>query len=451
MTRYILALCLAAPLSAQSPTRAARPAPRLRLDAAARRDVVDTVAALFDRVYVDADTGRMIGDRIRRRVRSGAYDRLIDPREFSSAVTTDLRAVNGDLHLDLDYAPGEGEARSGPAGLPMPGGPGDTMPDPPGLARMFRRANYGFARLEILPGNVGYLDLTGFGGGPEGFRAATAAVRFLEHTDAIIIDLRRNGGGSGDLSNFLISHFTGPDSVRSLRITNRSARASSDRWTLARVPGPRRSEVPLYLLVSRGTASAGEDFAFVLQNLHRATLVGERTAGAGHNNAFVDAGHGFALSISFTRVSDPRTGKEWERVGVQPDVRTEPDSALAVAHLDALAKLVARAGDPMTRRLAELAREYAAASYHPRRVPAAVLARYTGRYEGGREVTRSGGRLRFRAQPGLPSEELVPISDTVFAPGPAVRVAFLGGAGEPALRLIFPDGGGPTLRREPAR
>jgi hypothetical protein len=200
----------------------------------------------------------------------------------------------------------------------------------------------------------------------------------------------------------VISHFTGPDTVRALRITNRSTGEALDRWTLATVPGPRRPDVPLYVLTSRGTVSAGEDFAFVLQSLGRATVVGERTAGAGHNNAFIESGHGFVTSISFTRVSDPRTGKEWERVGVRPDVATPPAEALAAAHAHALGALAGRAEDPVRRRALELTRELVEAQRRPPAVAAAALARHVGEYEGGAR------HLARRHAPALPPGPRLP-------------------------------------------
>src|SRR5438067_388355 len=115
-------------------------------------------------------------------------------------------------------------------------------------------------------------------------RAIVAALRYLDGTDAVIIDLRANGGGSPRSVNFLLSHFTTPDTVASLHVSNRSGHEEFTRYTLAQVPGPRRPNVPLYVLTSGVTASAAEDFAFVAKNLGRATLVGGTTAGAGRNN-----------------------------------------------------------------------------------------------------------------------------------------------------------------------
>jgi C-terminal processing protease CtpA/Prc len=116
----------------------------------------------------------------------------------------------------------------------------------------------------------------------------------------------------------------------------RSSSRTIVRETLAQVSGPRRLDVPLYVLVDARSASAAEDVPFVLQNLRRATIVGERTAGVGRNNRMIAVGAGLLASISISRVSDPKTGREWEGVGVRPDVEVTSDQALEVARRAAL-------------------------------------------------------------------------------------------------------------------
>ncbi len=182
--------------------------------------------------------------------------------------------------------------------------------------------------MDVLPGNIGYFEINGFSLEPGAREALVGALTYLQTTDALILDLRHNRGGDANLVNFLISHFTGPDTLASVTVKTRTPNRSFTRYTLASVPGPRRPDVPLYVLISRSTGSAGEDCAFVLKNLKRATLIGDRTAGAGHNVRIVSSGHGFQTGISFSRVSDPKTGKEWEQVGVQPDVKIDVSAAL---------------------------------------------------------------------------------------------------------------------------
>src|SRR5262249_3807588 len=152
-------------------------------------------------------------------------DPLTDPVAFAEAVTRDLRSVNHDLHLSLRFTPPGSPAPGGgmrriviaPPGSPgaAPGGPGGPHGQPnadfAGMDESFireaRSKNFGLTRVEVLPGNIGYLEVTGFMGAPGCDEAVAAALRFLERTDAVIIDVRQNPGGSGQMSDYLMSHF----------------------------------------------------------------------------------------------------------------------------------------------------------------------------------------------------------------------------------------------------
>ena len=423
--------------AAQAPaTSSATPAP---LDVARRRAVVDTLAARLRRHYVDADTGALIADRVRARLTAGAYDAITSPARFAEALTVDLRSVNDDRHLNVTYNPEQPGSRPGPDGIRM-----GTLP--PTLPTQFgpvpdpvRRTNYGLGRIDVLPGNVGYLDIRGFSGAANVVAAVKSALEYLQGTDAIIFDLRRNGGGSPFSVNVIISHFTTSDTVASLTVRNRSANQTFTRYTYANVPGPRRPTVPLYVLTSGATASAGEDFTFVLKNMKRATIVGGTTAGAGHNNANVDIGEGFNASISFTRVVDPKTGAEWERVGVTPDVPVDQAVALDVAHALALKTIAEGETDARRRRVLDLTREGIEAQARPRTVAAAKLASYAGEYEGGRRVAVDGGRLTYSGRAGAPPDPLVALSDSTFAFG-AVRMGFEREGSRARLRITPPEG-----------
>lgn len=388
-------------------------------------DLVDTVASQIDRMYVDVDTAKLIAGKLRASLRSGAYSSAPDGNRLAELMTKDLRSVNGDLHLGVRFTP--------PSPGPAPVNSGS-------LAFLGRGQHYALGRLDVLLGNIGYLELTGFAIDAEAESTVVAALEYLKTTDAIILDLRHNRGGSGELSNFLISHFTGADTTASLRVTSRDLHMNFTRYTMAHVPGPRRPDVPLYILTSRGTASAGEDFAFVLQNLKRATIVGDRTAGAGHNVTMVPSGHGFATSISITRVADPKTGKEWERVGVQPDVRVDPAIALDTAQILALRTLEAKAPADDRARLAFLG-DVRAAKMHPRAVAGAMLETYAGEYDGGRHVRATGGRLLYEVAAGVPADTLVSLSDSVFAASSQARLTFVRSVqGNVELHIRSPEG-----------
>jgi hypothetical protein len=430
------------------------------LDKKLRSEIIDGTCAELERTYVEADTAKLIANVLRKRLKSGAYDKLTDRNEFAQAVTTDLRSLNGDLHLSLRPGSGAGGAggpvivrrvvgdttgagaaagggqpvivrRSSPGG---PGGPGGRpipgLPDP-------REHNFGLERAEILPGNVGYLEVTGFNEA-DGFEdAMAAALRFLERTDAMIIDVRRNPGGSGNMSHMLFSHFLPSDSIPTILVKSRATPEPELRRSYVDVPGPRRPDVPLYVLTSRRTGSAAEEFSFVLHNLKRATLVGERTAGAGHMVNFVDVPDGFTLGVSITRVSDPRTGAEWEAVGVPVDKAVDADRALTVAQQEALRLLADRATDPERQRALQWSADWVAANDAPQ-PPAAEQSRLAGLFDDGREVAVRDGKLVYRR--GSMSDVLRPLANDRYMLMPEARIVFDAGSPAPGFTIERLDG-----------
>jgi hypothetical protein len=439
----IAVLLWAAPGLPIAATAQARGSPAV-LDPATRRAVVDSIANDFVRLYMDADTGRMIARHLRERAGTGAYDKLADPRQFADALTIDLQAVNGDKHLSVIYAPGARFDRPGANGIVDDTGVFQPSPEE---AEDARRDHWSLGRVDVLPGNVGYMKIAGFLGTQAALDATSAALRYLEGTDAMIFDFRGMGGGDGDQSNLIISHFVGPDTVPTLVVTNRSSGRRKVRYTLASVTGARRPTVPIWILTDPGTASAGEDFTFVLRNLGRAKTVGERTAGAGHNNDRVDAGHGFGVSISYTRVADPRTGAEWERVGITPDVPVTPRTALSVAYAAALDSLARLAPDGPLRRSLTVLRRVALAEEHPPVVSAATLGSYTGTYEGGRVVALEAGALVFRRNATRPPRPLIALNDSTFALGMYLINFGRNSAGDRQMVQQPPDGAPFTLPR----
>ena len=340
------------------------------VDAAVRSAVVDSVAAAMERHHLFPDTGSAIAGRLRERARAGAYDGARTAQQLAAALTADVHAVNPDRHVNV-----------------RPTAASPLQPGPAGAARPRQ-----VGRTERLAGDVGYVQLAGvLSPSPEALEEVAAAFRELGDTRAMIVDLRNVPGGSGEMANFVVSHFTAPR----VNTITRVAPATGDTmqiYTLDQVPGPRRPDVPLYLLVNGGSASAAEHIPFVLQNLGRATIVGERTAGAGRNNRFFPVGNGFSISVSFTRVTDPRTGREWERVGIEPDIAVPSSDALPAAHRAALEALLAASPDAAARAVLQRAlAELQAAPARGASAPAAASPEVTAVLE------------RVRAEHGVPA------------------------------------------------
>ncbi|OLB67490.1 MAG: hypothetical protein AUI86_06080 [Gemmatimonadetes bacterium 13_1_40CM_3_66_12] len=350
----LAALCLVtplAPLAAQD-----RDQPDRTIDAAERRAVIDGVLDRLKQAYVFPDTAIAMERAVRARQRRGEYDHITSGRAFAESLTAHLQAVSRDLHLRVRH-------RAEP--FPVEAEHDEPSPADRARARAFgQQVNFGFERVERLAGNVGYVEIRGFGfDTADVSEVAAAAFTFLGHTEALIIDVRRNGGGSPVMVAQVSSYLFGPDSVHLNSLYWRPANRTDDFYTRAEVPGTRYGpDKPVYVLTSRNTFSGAEEFAYNLQALKRATIVGDTTGGGAHPGGMRRVTDHFAVWLPTGRAINPITKTNWERVGVRPDVAVPSDQALRASHLAALRGLRAHATDPerqqaLDRAIADLERE----------------------------------------------------------------------------------------------
>jgi hypothetical protein len=373
------------------------------LDAARRAAIVDSLTAALDTVYVFPDVARQMVDDVRGRLARGEYDDITAVPEFTDRLTEDFRAISHDLHLRVGVTP------------PPP--PGEA--EDPAVAR--RRAqernrfnNYSFEKVERLNGNVGYLKLNGFSGDPEAGPTAVAAMNFLGHCDALIVDLTDNGGGSPSMIQLLTSYLVdGPTHLNSFYI--RTTDTTKQFWTLPWVPGPRLFEIPIYVLTSRYTFSGAEEFTYNLKNLERATIVGETTGGGAHpvNGHFFDFGdYHVTMSLPFGRAVNPITGTNWEGTGIEPHLACPRDEAFDTAYVQALATLEESCDDPERKFGLAWAREGLAAKLAAVSLTSDEMHQYEGIY-GPRRVHLENGTLLYQRQDNDPMV-MIPMGDDTF-------------------------------------
>jgi C-terminal processing protease CtpA/Prc len=206
------------------------------------------------------------------------------------------------------------------------------------------RRGYDIEKIERLPGNVGYIELRGFGGPEFVGPAYTSAMSLMAGTDALILDLRRNGGGSPASVAYLMSHFFPFGDERHLiDMYNRPTGTTRQFWTVKTVA--QRYDKPVYVLTSGRTFSAGEDCAYDFQTQKRGTLVGETTGGGSNPVSWFGVGHGIVVSIPTSRTTNFVTKTNWEHVGVKPDIAVPAAKALQTAHVAILRNLVSSTKD----------------------------------------------------------------------------------------------------------
>jgi hypothetical protein len=317
-------------------------------DAVDRRRVVESILEGLAAGYVYPETAAEMNRVVRARLARGEYDALPD-RAFADSLTSHLRAVSHDKHLEVLFLPEQ------PRVVP----PDAELPDEllRQMADELRQEQFGVERVEIMEGNVGLLDLRAFMpvDVPGAKEAVAAAMDSLAHTDALIIDLRRNQGGEAAMVQLLASYLFAPEPVQLSSIYWRPGNHTVEFWTRRELRGARYGrERPVYVLTSSRTFSAAEAFAYDLKALERATIVGETTAGGAHPGRLEPVSEHFALRLPSGRAINPITGTNWEGTGVEPHVEVDAGAALETAHLAALRSIVKTPGG--VRRRAELER-----------------------------------------------------------------------------------------------
>jgi hypothetical protein len=310
--------------------------------------VIKKVGEILDEYYVYPDKVEKMKARLRERLESGAYDPFTSGDQFAVMLTGDLVAVTGDRHLGAQFSP-QGVERAEDEMTAEERAKRDAD-----LRRFGDARNWGFQRVEVLPGNVGYIDLRFFGHPDWAGETAATAMALLSRTDALIIDLRKNGGGYPQTVALLLSYLIAPESIHGGTDTvalftqnDRKAGTVSEIRTQPFVPGRRYLGKPVYVLTGHRSFSGAELFADAIKTHQRGTLVGETTGGGSHSMLTRPIDKHFEMGVSFGWTRDAKTGFDWEGVGITPDVAVPQQAALAQAHLLALrAKQAGGGTDP---------------------------------------------------------------------------------------------------------
>jgi C-terminal processing protease CtpA/Prc len=296
--------------------------------------VVNQVRALVEAHYVFPEIAAEVSGVLAAGLASGRYPTGLPA--LAAAVTADLQSVNGDKHLRLLYHE---------QALP-PRTPGDDTEEYAAAARRADQTCGGVACAQRLAGNVGYLELR-----PVLFPAVlcgevmTAAMSLLATTDALIIDLRNCLGGEPSMATFLISYLWDRDPAQLSGLRERQDNLVRQTWTLPYVPGRRfGKDKPVYVLTSAVTFSGGEQVSYDLQQLGRATIVGEPTRGGAHLREGFTVHPHLEATISIAVAVHPKTGGNWEGTGVTPDIRTTAGHARDTAYERALQDVITAGG-----------------------------------------------------------------------------------------------------------
>jgi retinol-binding protein 3 len=284
------------------------------VDANERALVVTQVLNKLRESYVREDVARTVEREIRAREKAGKYDGLSNVVEFVQALTRDLQAASGDKHLSVSVS-GEPTAAGQPGCL--------------------------FVNVGVLAGNVGYIKFNAFRSPEVCGGIAAAAMSLVADCDALILDLRDNSGGDPAMVAFMSSYFFARP-VHLSDIYERERHVTVELWTLPFVPGPKFVGKPIFVLTSPRTFSGAEEFAYDLQMLKRAVVVGETSGGGAHPAVSVRIGDRFEIAVPVARYVNPVSGTNWEGSGVGPDIRVRDELAVQAAYRAALEDVIHR-------------------------------------------------------------------------------------------------------------
>ncbi|PWK14488.1 S41 family peptidase [Tumebacillus permanentifrigoris] len=289
--------------------------------------MVEALAEQLTASYVFPQVGAAMAEAVRRKWLAGGYRHVESAVGLAEQLTDDLRNISRDLHVKVFYSE---ELIAHDDGEQLPYWQGAEA------------VNFGFAKVERLTGNVGYLKLDAFLPPERAGETLGGALAFLAHTEAMILDLRENRGGEPGMVQLLCSYFLAAQPVLLNTIYARETDTTRQFWSLPVLPGRRYLDKPVYILTSRMTFSAAEEFSYNLQHLQRATLVGEVTRGGANPGKVFRLQDHFRVFIPTQRSINPITQSNWEGTGVTPDVQLPAAEALAWAHREAVQAIVAK-------------------------------------------------------------------------------------------------------------
>ena len=303
--------------------------------------LIEAVANALHDEYVFPDVAKKMAIDLRQRFANTEYEQVTSSRALARKLNEQLQAISKDKHLRVNYVV------NAPFGR---GGRGRPSPEEEAKMRERMQAqaaanNFGFQKVERLEGNVGYIDLRQFAPAEMAGDTAAAAMGFVANTDALIIDVRKNGGGAPSMVALLCSYLFGPEPKHLNDLYFRPSNSTHQWWTLPYLPGKRFEGKPVYVLTSNRTFSAAEEFTYNLKTQKRATIVGETTGGGANPGGMRAVSEHFMIFVPSGRAINPITKTNWEETGVKPDVPTTAELALKTAHLKALQTIVGNSSE----------------------------------------------------------------------------------------------------------
>jgi C-terminal processing protease CtpA/Prc len=365
-----------------------------------QEEIIESINAVLIKKYLFPEVAEKMKDNLLKNLTARKYDSLTAPGAFAEALTKDLYEHSKDIHVNLSFSP-------------KYAGELERLMKDEAYRKEFeekeeaslRKFNFYFKEIKRLNENIGYVKFDRFPALKYSKDVIIHTMGFLANMDAIIIDLRENGGGQPETVQYMCSYFfdSKPRLLNSLY--SREKDETVDYYTLKNIEGKRMPGVPLFILTGAHTFSGAEEFAYNMQTQKRALIIGETTGGGAHDNEFVPVTNGFVLSVSISRAINPITKTNWEGTGVKPDIEVSPDKAYNTAYYEASKKLSDIVTLPEQRQILKWRAESLYRILNPLDDSGFDYASYPGDY-GNRVITFENGTLYYQRKGGLKRKAL---------------------------------------------
>jgi len=278
------------------------------------KQIVIPIPKLIAKNYVDKEKAKEIASLVQAEINSGKYFKITHPDTLASVLTKDLKRISNDGHMYVNHLTKKKTTKAT-----------DWETEEKALEI---KLNYGFTEIQILESNTGYMKIVEFMHPKRSMQTAVAAMKFVENTDNLIIDIRDNGGGYPGILQYIMNHyFEGPPTLLSTTYFSDPKMTPYTNYTSDLVYGKLRIGKPLYILINEKTGSASEYFAYTLQAFGKAVIVGEISGGSAHNNEYFPLNKDFRISISTAMPINEITKTNWEVKGVVPDIEIKSEKA----------------------------------------------------------------------------------------------------------------------------
>jgi C-terminal processing protease CtpA/Prc len=378
----------------------------VNLDTQTKTAMINKISKVLNDNYVFPETAKKMEAFIKSQLNSSAYDNISVPQEFAQKLTADLQSISNDKHLRIRFSPDD--AKQLKEAEKSPGNSGEEQ----WFIEKLKRENFGFKEVKILSGNVGYIDCRNFA--PPGYSKELVAsvMNFISGTDAIIFDLRQNGGGDPEGVRLICSYLFGKEPVHLNDLYMRKNDETDEFWTLSKVDGKKMPDVPVYVLTSNYSFSGAEEFAYDLKNLKRGVIVGEVTGGGANPGQMMYVNSNFVMFVPRGRAINPITKTNWEGTGVQPDVEVPAPKALEQAQVLALQKISENTKDEKQKKHYQWLIESLQGLMNSIVIDAAAMKSYAGTY-GERTITYEDGNLYYQRKGGA-KFQITPMSNDTF-------------------------------------